>query len=104
MAQRQIINGAWQDCLGNPLALGYLTFRLNTDGQSGVQVSAGRLVTVPLDSSGNIAGTVLLWPNDQLAPAGSTYSVIAYTAKGQPAWRNPKFSLPSGVGSYDFSA
>ena len=96
MAQRQIINGGWQDSLGNPLALGYLTFRLTTDGQSGVQVVAGRLVTVPLDATGNIAGTVLLWTNDSISPAGTTYAITAYTAQGQIAWQNPKFTLPAG--------
>lgn len=104
MAQRRIINGGWQDSLGNPLALGYLTFQLNTDGQTGVQITAGRLVTVPLDSSGNISGTILLWTNDGMSPAGTTYSIIAYTAQGQPVWRNPKFTLPAGAGSYNFSA
>src|SRR5216684_1509453 len=103
MAKRQIINGAWQDSLGNPLALGYLTFRLNTDGQSGVQVVAGRLVTVPLDASGNISGTILLWTNASLLPTGTTYSIIAYTAAGQPVWRNQKFTLPAGGSPYDFS-
>ena len=102
MATRQIINGRWQDSLGNPLALGYLTFRLNTDGHSGVQVAAGRLVKVPLDAFGNIAGTVSLWTNDSLTPAGTVYDIRAYTAKGQEVWRNPKFTLPAGVGSYDF--
>lgn len=104
MAKRQIINGAWQDPTGNPLALGYLTFRLNVDAQNGVQIARGRLVTVPLDVNGNIAGTVLLWPNDQLTPAGTTYDVRAYATTGQFAWRNPTFSLPSGAGSFDFSA
>lgn len=104
MALRRIINGGWQDALGNPLALGYLTFRLITDGQSGVQVAAGRLVTVPLDDDGNISGTVLLWTNDSLVPAGTTYSIIAYTAQGQPVWQNPTFTLPAGSGSFDFSA
>jgi len=102
MAQRQIINGNWQDSLGNPLALGYLTFRLNTDGQSGVQVAAGRLVTVPLDVFGNIAGTVLLWTNDSLVPAGTVYDIRAYTFQGQEVWRNPKFTLPDGGGAYNF--
>jgi hypothetical protein len=104
MAQRQVINGNWQDSLGNPLALGYLTFRLNTDGQAGVQIVAGRVVKVPLDPSGNIAGTVSLWTNDSLVPAGTTYDIIAYTAQGQPVWRNQNFTLPSGAGSYNFSA
>lgn len=104
MAQRQVINGSWQDSLGNPLAFGYLTFRLNTDGQAGVQVLAGRLVTVSLDSAGNIAGTVSLWTNDSLLPAGTTYDIRAYTAEGQQVWRNPIFSLPAGGTPYDFSA
>lgn len=100
---RQIINGNWQDAEGNPLALGYLTFRLNVDMQgsgTSLQVAAGRLVTVPLDANGNIAGTVYLAVNT----AGTTYDIRAYTAKGQFSWRNPTFSLPSGAGSYDFSA
>ena len=101
MALRVIENGRWQDAEGNPLALGYLTFRLNTDGQSGVQIAAGRLITIPLDSSGNIAGTPSLWTNDTTSPI-TTYSIIAYTAEGQPVWRYPKFTLPSGVGPYDF--
>lgn len=103
MSQRRIINGGWQDAKGNPLAQGYLTFRLVTDGHSGVQVAAGRLVTVPLDDFGDISGTVLLWTNDSLTPAGTTYSIIAYTASGQAVWTNPKFTLPAGVGSYNFS-
>lgn len=102
MALRQIINGSWQDCSGKLLALGYLTFRLNTDGQSGVQVCAGRLIRVPLDAFGNIAGTVELWPNADLSPAGTTYAITAYTAEGQPVWQNQKFTLPTGAGAYDF--
>lgn len=102
MAKRQIINGSWQDALGNPLDLGYLTFRLNTDGQSGVQVAAGRLVTVQLDAFGNIDGTVSLWTNASLVPTGTTYDIRAYTFQGQEVWRNPKFTLPAGGGAYDF--
>lgn len=103
MALRQIINGAWQDAGGNPLANGYLTFRLTTDAQSGIQVCAGRLVTVPLDVNGNISGTVEIWPNSDLTPAGTTYAIIAYTAQGQPVWTNPNFTLPDGVGAYSFT-
>jgi len=46
--------------------------RLNTDATTGVdQIVAGRIVTVPLDANGNVAGTVLVWPNDQLTPANT---------------------------------
>lgn len=102
MAQRQVVKGNFQDCLGNPLALGYLTWRLNTDAVTGtnVQVTAGRVLNVPLDSFGNVLGTVAIWPNDQLTPSSTVYIVKAYTAQGQLAWTNPTFSLPSGAGSY----
>lgn len=106
-APRVIVGGAWQDNEGNPLANGYLTFRLNTDAVScnGGQAAAGRLVTVPLDANGNIVGspTTAIWANGNLTPAGTTYSIIAYTAKGQPVWNNPKFTLPAGAGSYSFT-
>lgn len=104
MAQRQIINGNWQDALGNPLAFGYLTWRLNTDATTGTntQIAAGRVVTVPLDAFGNIDGVVSFWPNDQLTPSGTTYNIKAYDFRGQFVWQNQNFALPSGVGPYNF--
>ena len=88
MASKQSITLTFQDPSGQPIALGLATFRLQADistsATSGPQVSAGRLVTAALDSSGSC--TVLLWPNNLLAPA-SIYFVMAYTAQGQPVWR-----------------
>jgi hypothetical protein len=56
MAKRQIVGGNFQDAAGNPLAYGYLTFRLVSDGSGSLsQVVAGILVTVPLDVNGNVA-------------------------------------------------
>jgi hypothetical protein len=85
---KQSVTFNFQDPAGRPLALGSVTFRLQVDistfSDSGPQISAGRLVTASLDSSGSC--TVLLWPNNLLAPA-SIYFVVAYTAQGQPAWR-----------------
>lgn len=103
--QRRIINGGWQDALGNPLALGYLTFRLNTDAVTGTnsQIVAGRVTRVSLDADGNIAGTVLLWPNDQLTPSGTTYHIKAFDSRGQFVWESLAFILPSGGSSYSFS-
>lgn len=104
MAQRQVINGNFQDALGNPLGLGYLKWRLNIDAMTGTnaQVTAGRVVTVPLDAFGNIDGTVSFWPNDQLTPSGTTYNIKAYDFRGQFVWQNQTFALPSGVGPYNF--
>ena len=59
MATRQVINGGFQDALGNPLKSGYLKWRLNTDavvGATGPQICAGQVVTSPLKVDGNIAG------------------------------------------------
>ncbi len=85
---KQSVSLTFQDPSGTPLALGSVTFRLQVDistfANSGPQVSAGRVVTAALDSSGSC--TVLLWPNNLLAPA-SIYFVTAYTAQGQPVWR-----------------
>lgn len=33
-----------------------------------------------------IGNAVVIWPNDLLNPAGSLYTVVAYTASGQEAW------------------
>ena len=104
MAQRQIINGGFQDALGNPLNLGYLTMHLNTDAVTGtnVQICAGRVVLVPLDSSGNVSGVVLIWPNDQLTPTDTVYFVQAYSAQGQLAWQGQQL-VTSGGGSFDLN-
>jgi hypothetical protein len=103
MAQRQIINGGFQLPNALPLALGYLKMRLNTDATTGVdQIVAGRIVTVPLDANGNVAGTVLVWPNDQLTPANTVYVTQAFSASGQLCW-SEELSIPSGAGSYSLS-
>ncbi len=87
MAKRQIVNGNFQSPSGAPLANGYLTLRLSTDAvtSSNDQIAAKRLVTVPLDSLGNVQGVVDIWPNDQLTPTNTVYILRAYTAQGQPA-------------------
>jgi hypothetical protein len=105
MAQRQI-TGTWQLANGAPLALGYLKIRLNTDaavlGIGGDQVTAGTIVTVALDVNGSIAGTVLLWPNDQLTPINTVYIIQAYSASGQKCWYS-EVSIPSGAGSFSLN-
>lgn len=98
--QTQITGGAFQDTLGNPLALGYLTWQLNKDGSTtSLQVSAGRLVQVSLDGDGNILGTVLIWPNDQLSPSDTVYIVKAYSTRGQLVWQST-LTIPTSVDPY----
>ncbi|MGA7401143.1 MAG: hypothetical protein WBW38_14045 [Candidatus Sulfotelmatobacter sp.] len=90
----QIIGGNFQDFEGNVLANGYLTMQLSHDAEESVgpgQVVAGFPRRVPLDANGNIAGTVLLWPNDQLNPANTYYIVNAYRHDGTLAWAAPQF-------------
>lgn len=86
--KNQITGGAFQDSLGNLVANGYMTFELSQDVQvnSNTQIGAGRITTITLDASGNVAGTQSVWPNDLLLPAGSFYLVSVYTAQGQLVW------------------
>lgn len=131
MAKRQIYGGNFQDASGNPLAYGYLTFRLVVDGcgDATSQVVAGVLVTVPLDSTGNVSdadgfeledgtGVILLesgdillledqsddsielWINASLLPANTVYRIKAYSAAGQLVWQSENV-IPAGVGAYD---
>lgn len=100
---RQITGGQFQDCAGNPLAAGYITFQLSTDGSASspnLQVSAGIITRATLDSNGSISGTVYLWPNDQLTPTTTVYVIKAYTAHGELGWQSENV-IPSGVGSFD---
>lgn len=86
---QQLVVLNFQDASGNPLAVGYVLFRLSVDisaaQATGPQIVAGRVVKAMLDSTGTC--NVFLWPNADLLPAGSVYFVEAYTAHGQLAWQ-----------------
>lgn len=96
MARTQLDFGAFQDALGNPLSLGYLKVRLNIDAVSSAndQISAGVVVTVPLDVNGLVSGSAEFWPTDELTP-DTVYIVKAYTAAGQFVWEGTLSSGPS---------
>jgi hypothetical protein len=87
MAKILIQGGNFQAANGVPLAGGYVTFRLNMDAMAGdSQISAGRIVTFPLDANGNLSGYI--WPNDQMTPNDTSYFAKAYTAQGQLVWES----------------
>ena len=104
MALRQIIGGGFQDLSGHSIGLGYMTFRLSSDAVvSGVQISSGILTRASLDAGGNISGTVMLWPNDQMIPSNTVYIVKVYTENGELCWQSQQ-TIPSGTGSFDIGS
>jgi hypothetical protein len=100
ITKRQIVGGNFQGPDGSPLNGGQITFHLSVDASaSGNQISAGVITTATLDSSGNISGTVSLWPNDHISP-DTVYRVSVYTASGELCWKSENV-VPSGAGSFD---
>jgi hypothetical protein len=68
---------------GSPVALGYLLFKLITEGSvSDTQISS-QITKIPLDINGTITGSPTFWPNSSIAPAGTYYVRSVYTAQGQ---------------------
>ncbi len=96
-----VYGGNFQDALGNPLANGYLTFRLNTDAMvansPNIQVTAGRVVNVTLGPDGNVYGAFPIWGNDVMTPSNTVYIVKAYSAAGELVWNNQMTITGSGT-------
>ena len=82
-----IIGGGFQDILGTPLANGYLLFELSDSAvvNTTVKLTAGSIVKINLDGSGNVVAGGQIWANDVMTPA-TFYSVSAYSAQGQLVW------------------
>jgi hypothetical protein len=101
----QLAGGAFQDALGNVVANGYMLMQLSQDAQVAgsspeVQITAGRVLKVDLDSSGNVkqSPAQYIWPNDVITPANTYYTASVYTASGQLVWgpnAQQVFSSPS---------
>ena len=67
-----------------PVANGYLLISLSMDGNaSGNSICAGASAKIPLDQNGNIEGSPLFFPNDQILPSGTSYLVEVFTAQGE---------------------
>lgn len=106
--KNQLAGGAFQDCLGNVLANGYLVMELSQDAQvnGSTQVVSGYKVQIQLDGSGNVKTSPAqsVWPNNVLSPASTFYIVSAFTQNGQLVWGpNPQQVLGS-PSPYDIGA
>jgi hypothetical protein len=98
-----LTGGAFQDGEGNPLALGYLTMKLNQDASvSGVgNICSGIEIMIQLDVNGNVVAspTQSVWANTGgvLAPINTFYKVTGYTAAGQRAWGQNNQQVGAGA-------
>jgi hypothetical protein len=68
---------------GNPVVNGYVLIRLSDDGMASGDQIQSNFTKLLLDSSGNLIGTPLFWPNASITPAGSYYIIQVYEANGQ---------------------
>lgn len=115
----QLIGGAFQDTLQNPIAFGTLVLTLSqTDNQPGYiysnlspftvsEVCQGLTFKIPLDSNGNVitSPAYSVFANDVLSPHLSYYMATVYDARGQRVWGpNPQqinVTLSPFVGTFD---
>ncbi len=106
-----LAGGAFQDALGDVVENGYMLMQLSQDAQvtgssPEVQITAGRVIKILLDSSGNVQASPAqyAWPNDVLTPANTYYTVSVYTAAGQLVWGPNSQQVLSSPSPYDVGA
>jgi hypothetical protein len=101
----QIVNGAFQDPEGNPLANGFLLFELSQDGvvNTSTRVCAGHTIRVPLNSSGDVPSSPIysLWPNTVITPSTTFYTLSAYSSTGQLVWGPNPVSITASPSPLD---
>lgn len=98
----QLTGGNFQDAEGNLLSGGYLSFRLNQDGNvNDSLICAGIAIQINLDGYGAIIAGQYVWGNDQLSPVNSYYRVTGYTSKGQIAWGPNNQQVTGNGGAFD---
>lgn len=82
---------------GTPIANGTFVARLSTDAvtSSGQQISAGRVVKLPLDVNGDVVLT--LFPNADLTPSDTIYFAKVYDSRGALVWQQEIVLSLSGI-------
>jgi hypothetical protein len=92
--------GPFVDVRGNPVSNGTLLMQLPQDGRVTAntgQVTAGVMLTIPLDVNGNISGTIALVPTTALSPTGLQYTCWVQNSGGAQVWGPHKESVSNGV-------
>lgn len=100
------VTGRFVDCLGNPVANGYVTLRLSEDvcvTGSSLHLTAGSTSKVPLDANGTML-TTQLWANSLMSPSGSYYTINVFTHTGAQAFPTSRtFTLPATPNTNDIA-
>ena len=104
----QITGGLYQNFEGAPLANGYLIVQLSHDGQESVDpglINGYPKIQINLDSNGNIpvSPATMIWPNDQILPSGTFYTVNGYASDGTLVFGPQTWSLTSGTSPYNIA-
>ena len=102
----RLINGNFQDSLGNPVSNGYLLMSPSADAAiSGVttQICSGIPIKINLDNTANVAANQSVWGTDNMTPSNLTYEVMLFRSDGTPAWNKPQFQTITGTPTFNTS-
>lgn len=84
MAQQSLPVTTFQTPDGSPVASGYITIRLSTDGSTTGNTSVSMQITkIGLDNTGTLIGSPVFWPNNEITPSGTMYIVNVYSSIGE---------------------
>src|SRR5260370_12695986 len=90
---KQIV-GTWQNLDGSPVAGGRVFFKLSNDAvANGTTQVSSQLISFTLDGTGSIPANTRIWANDELAPAGTVYTVAVVAAGLGLVWGAENLSL-----------
>jgi len=67
----------------SPVANGSLTIRLSQDGSVNDTQVQSVFTRIPLDAGGNVLGSPVFWPNNEISPPNTYYILRVYAASGQ---------------------
>lgn len=83
----KVLSGTWQNLDGTPVSGGRLFLRLSQDSVAiGTTQVSTALISITLDSTGSVPANTKVWFNDELSPAGTTYTTSVVAPGGGLVW------------------